>query len=311
MSQWKFLGFGTVISNNLAGKENIDIWLAELDPTAKGDLSKSTSVGSIQKHSSISAKWYCTHDGRLTPPNVAAGETVEVYQYGNDPTYYWVSHGRQPALRTLEHVTFAYSNLPNPRTSPAFTPETSYGITYSTREKHIKLWTSNNNGEAFKYTFFLDTKNSQATLKDDIGNQVSILSPNNEVSLKTAADAYLSLLQKDIFLKGTSIQIQGDTIILDAPNVHITGQLTVKSIHTAGLVCSGSMAAGGSAQVGGSMQVSGSVSASSMQAGSLSCPSITGNVSPGGSSPSIPSPNAPSPSPKSANPTPPSNSSEL
>lgn len=226
-SPWRFIGFGIVTENNLAGNDNINVWMAELLPFEEGqvsnnqtsetqllvDINGSPRRVSVDRSSKIEARWYCTTDGRQTAPNVTDGETVEIYQYAQESPLRWVSNGRQPELRRLEHVTVAYSNLSGGR-SP-FAQDSSYGHTWSTREKFVRLWTSKSDGEKYAYQFYFDTKSSRAAIHDDVGNALGFNSQSNEAFMRSSLGAYVRIVGNDVHIKGGKIILDGETGVND------------------------------------------------------------------------------------------------
>lgn len=242
ISQWRFIGYGLVTKNNLEGKETISVWPVELLPFEVGNPEESKQVQEqevvdingvqrkvkVDRKATMDCDWYCTVDGRFTPPNVTAGETIEIYQYGTEDRYRWVSNGRQPAIRRLEHVTYAYSNL---RSGNApFDGSSSYGFTYSTREKFIRIWTSTSDGEAVAYDFMLDTKESIFNLKDTRNNKIGITSLEDHVHLSNNKGSYFRLKGEDLmsavnnsatFSAGKSFTVSSPLVNLDSPLIKL------------------------------------------------------------------------------------------
>lgn len=217
---WRCLCLGTVVRDNIRNDLIIEVWLANRQNQEDGvlttttptqqkslDLHGSVVSSQVERKSTIKATWWPTEDGRVTPPNVCEGETVEIWQYGTKRPYYWKARGGEPALRGLEHVVHAASNLPTGR--EAFARDSSYGTTVSTRDQYINIWTSMSNGEKFAYNFFMDTALSRMGFHDNIGNMFGISSALQGAFIRSAAGAYVQTIGADVEMKGARILADG------------------------------------------------------------------------------------------------------
>lgn len=172
-----------------ANKETADVTMMNIDGIP--------FRGSVDRESIIEATWLPDGaDGRMTSPDVVSGETVRIYRFGNMDRYYWTTIYREPALRRTEHVVHAYGNLPSGRTPWGI--DSSYGNIWSTKDQHVTFYTSQSNGEAFKYLFKLDTKNNTITLKDNIGNGLDVDSSNDKVGIQNAQNTRIEVSQENI-----------------------------------------------------------------------------------------------------------------
>lgn len=270
---WKFKTFALVVKDNTAGEDVIEVWPYELLPFEDNDVSKNNvkqeqdvvdiygakKKVSIDRQSKLEARWYPTTDGRQTPPNVVNGETVEIYQYGQDDEYRWVSGGRQPELRRLEHVVHAYSNLKTGRV--AFDGTSSYGWTISTREKYIRFWTRMSDGEKHEYQWLIDTDKSKILLHDNVGNLFGLHSETSDVYIRNKDNTYFRA-----FGTAAHINANGGLDIVTpqarfSQDVTIVGTLKVDRVMT-NAITSGSVVA--------------SLSNSSSPVGGLTGPSLPG-----------------------------------
>ena len=188
-------------------------------------------------------------DGRQSAPDVVAGETVQLYRYGNSETVYWNTIFRERSLRRLEHVVHAFSNLKEGREE--FGLESSYGHTFSTKRKYIQIWTTKSDGEAFEYAFTIRTDESTVRLKDDINNMFEIESPIHRVRCINADGTFTDHIGPDLhalapaLLTHTSKQ-QIDTsgiVIHQTPLVQNTGSMETAGVHRVGSIITGSVLA--------------------------------------------------------------------
>jgi len=66
-----------------------------------------------------------------------------------------------------------------------------YGIEFDTHEKMITIRTSQANGESYKYTIQINSKDSSIVITDDVDNAFSISSPGSIVEMQNAAGCSL------------------------------------------------------------------------------------------------------------------------
>lgn len=153
----------------------------------------------------VDAQWQAMMgDNRQTAPNVREGETVLIWKYGSEQKHYWTEFERTPALRRLENVIRAYSNLS--KKGETFDLESSYWTQFSTRDKIVKLHTSNNDGEPVTYDVTIDTGNGTFQVIDSNKNEMVLDSVNNKLTLNIM-----------------------DTIEFNAPKIIFNGQEYVRT----------------------------------------------------------------------------------
>jgi hypothetical protein len=149
-------------------------------PNATGKVYSGTFTSTVK----ISATWLPLSDSnRMTAPDVCQNETVMLYRYANTDQYYWTTIFREPLIRRLEHVVYAYGNLRAPL--QAWDQNSSYWMLWSTVEKLIHLHTSKSDGEPYAYDIIIDTKHGSVTIKDDINNSMTLDSPTSTLTVNT------------------------------------------------------------------------------------------------------------------------------
>lgn len=177
----------------------------------------------IETSNVIMAEWFPFSTNRVHPPNIRRGERVLLWQYADSDKYYWTSTGFDDNVRRLETIVLRASNSTD-ETDKTITPDNSYWVEMSTQHQHITLSTSKNNGEAFKYTFQIDTKSSRVTICDDANNFVEINSPEKRITLNNTDGTH-------IILDKTNMKIHAnDTIDITCKTLNIN---TTKSNLTA------------------------------------------------------------------------------
>lgn len=191
----------------------LEVFIPELFPTLTGGISSASTTqnfsltdlegnpiqDSVETKTSVTAYYHGGTTNRPYPPDVVAGEQVEITQYSNAGRYYWSSLGRDDRLRTTETYRLEAKNRKN-FTDPCDDAHT-YSFELDTKvNQHIRLLTSNGNGEAYTYVFKLDAKNSKVQLSDNIGNAVTIDSANAKVIVQNSQNAFLMLNGLDILM---------------------------------------------------------------------------------------------------------------
>lgn len=184
-------------------------------------------------------------DGRQSAPDVVSGETLQLYRFSDSETIYWKTEFRERELRRLEHVVHAYSNLREGRNE--FQLNSSYGNTFSTKRKYIEIWTTNSDGEAFEYTFTINTGNSTVKLRDDINNMFEIDSPIHRVKAINADGTHTDHIGPDlnaVAINSLTHTSQSHTdssgvITHDTPLVRNTGSMQTAGNHHVGTITSG------------------------------------------------------------------------
>lgn len=152
----------------------------------KGVEKKQKLVGG----SVIEAKWIAYgYSNRESAPDVYKNETVILYRFANDPRIYWTTIFREPTIRRLETVVYAYSNQPSGLVE--YDPDTSYWEKWDTRRKVIHRHTSDNDGEPFKYDIITNAKEGWHLITDDVGNFLRIDSSKTTNTLINAAGTYI------------------------------------------------------------------------------------------------------------------------
>lgn len=145
----------------------------------------------IEGGTALKATWLPIGDGnRMTAPDVRKNETVEIFRYRDTELYYWNTVFRETGIRRLEHVIYAFGNLPD-----GFAPldrDSSYILEFDTKTKRIAITTSKSDGEAFKYMLEISPGTSTLTLTDNVGNSVGIISDSGTVFMQNADGAGIS-----------------------------------------------------------------------------------------------------------------------
>lgn len=167
----------------------------------------------------IEAKWIAYgYSNRESAPDVYKNETVILYRFANDQRVYWTTIFREPLIRRLETVVYAYSN--QPKGLVEYDPDTSYWEKWDTRRKVIHRHTSDNDGEPFKYDIITNAKVGWHLITDDVGNFFRLDSSKTTNTLINAAGTYIVEEKERLFgFAPDYICFSSPTIYLNTPNL--------------------------------------------------------------------------------------------
>lgn len=170
----------------------------------------------------MECEWFPGETNQVTPPDVERGELVLIYRLADTDQYYWTSMGMRNHLRTLESVIIMYGATPKAAGNGLdFT--NCYYQQWSPLDGHITIGTSQANGEAFKYTIQINTKQSFVAITDDVGNFMEVNSADNRVQLRNANESWFKAEKQVIDIKadkeinllcgGTKINLTPESIM--------------------------------------------------------------------------------------------------
>jgi len=170
------------------------------------------------------------HSNRITSPDVVQGETVVIFRYSDTDEYYWTTIFREPSIRRLEDVVYAFGDIKDG--NDAYDLNSSYYLRINTFDKFIRLRTSKTNSERFIYDVTIDTDNSIVTLTDDVGNSFKLESDINKITVTT---------NEDIELNTTRVTINAsEKVDINTPITNISGNVNISgSTHSDGDITSG------------------------------------------------------------------------
>ena len=316
-SSLKIFSIGYVIKDKEPDTDIIEVYPVETLPLTDGNVAAFKEVVKggvvdrndqsvtlkIERSYYVKARWLAWGDNnRLTPPDVVTGDTVLLFRYADNETYYWTKIHTEPTIRKQETVKYVYSNTPQSLTP--ITEENTYWVSVSTREKHIRLHTSDNDGEHTTYDIEIDTAEGTLTIDDGKGNYIHLNSKDNDLIINILRDLVIDVGRDMHVTVGRDMKLQignnytatignkeeitaptyihnGNQYIVNAPqiilngNVHVTQNLNVDgSTKVAGPVSSSVSFTSPGTYMGGGSVKSSRVEASTVTAGSCSCPNL-------------------------------------
>jgi len=188
----------------------------------------------IKATNKIRAKWIpFGHSNRITAPDVRAGETVILFKFGDVDEYYWTTIFREPSIRKLENVLYAFSNIKGGTT--AFDKSTSYWLQVDTIHKKVHFHTADNDGENTCYDIDIDTKNGTLVITDNKGEVIQIDTQSNSININSNKEINISAstvnikASKEVNITSPTVNLNG-SIIANGPvdsNLNINGSLNV------------------------------------------------------------------------------------
>lgn len=195
---WRFYSLGIVVDDKVEGSdviivtpiEDFTMELGELSSTdRKKEATMANSSGvkktaNIEGGSTVEATWVPLSDpNRDNSPDVYRSETVMLYKYADTQDYYWSTFFREPGLRGRERVRTALSN--KDAGGESYTPDSSYWVEIDTKYKHLKIHTSDNDGEPTTYDLTINTKEGTVLLEDKLGNRILLESVPGHLEVTT------------------------------------------------------------------------------------------------------------------------------
>lgn len=190
-----------VLATESAMATDGEVTHAPLDQTFKG-VETDGSEYQVRNISTrdMECEWFPGETNQVTPPDVERGEQVLIYRLADTDQYFWTCMGLRNHLRTLESVIMMYGATPDPGGCGLdFTK--CYYQQWSPLDGHITFGTSQANGELFKYTVQINTKDSFIALADDVGNYAEINSADSRVMIRNIDDSYFKAEKKIIDVK--------------------------------------------------------------------------------------------------------------
>lgn len=169
------------------------------------------------------------------PPAIRKGEQVTIFSLGDSDMWYWSCEGRDESMRRLDTKRLSVSgNLDNNSES---TDDNSYFLEIDTlRNKHIKLSTSQQDGEKYRYMLLMDAGNNTISLTDDKNNSVTIESSDTpRITLRNSKNSFIKLedesisiaCKKDITVKSE----QGKIMFQSKDNISMTSTNGRATVH--------------------------------------------------------------------------------
>ncbi len=237
LSKLKLYSLGIVIEDKQRGSDLISVLPIEELPLTDGLVkdvkrdfkAKTVNAKSVIKTSEVKgdlkliAKWIpFGHSNRISSPDVIKNETVILFRFADTEEYYWTTIFREPSIRRLESVLYAFGNLA--KGMEAFDKESSYWFEVSTHDKYIKLHTAKSDGEPYEYDVTFNTETGFIEIKDNIGNVIKLTSRENRIEFRNASGSTYDMhgANLDVTIP-SNINFRSSNFNLNADNIAITG----------------------------------------------------------------------------------------
>jgi len=205
---------GVVVADKEWNSKEIEVYPIELIPEEGPDIATTdenviaveTDKGKekikLKKTKTIRATWLPLGDyNRITAPDIRRGERVFLWRMSNSDNWYWTPTSVQHNIRRQEIVTFAFSDKEHiVKDEPL---EDMYYITINTRDKFLKLHTTDKYGEYCTYDILLNTKDGYLELLDGKGNYIKLDSTKDELTTYLHNKRTL-IAEKEIYAETTN-----------------------------------------------------------------------------------------------------------
>lgn len=232
------------------------------------DSTGATVQTTLKSGSAVEAMWW-PHDTRvMDAPMIRRGETVELYRYADSNKWYWREMGMDTGKRRGDRYRIGISANANNDRGANGTLDDNYVLDINGPGGMVSLTTSESNGEAAGYALNVDTCNGRILLGDNIGNNFSLDTKNQILTVVNSAGTQMQINLRNMTLLGqetitvefqdmintilntinttvgqTLAQTAGQSITLTAPDiflqghVHLQGPLTQEN-NAIGTACS-------------------------------------------------------------------------
>ena len=253
-SKYKLYSIGVVAADKEDKSRVIEVYPFEKIPFFEGEISDDTvditkegvdASGQtyhvkLTKSMTVPAEWI-GETNRWTAPNVKKGEQVKLYTVDTTDIYYWEPVGRDDHLRREELVIWGFAASKSGSDKDIqLTQDNCYVFIVDTKNGHVTMKTSKDNGEHCRYTLQADGKNGIFTAMDDLGNMVRINSKTTEILLINA-DNTLIRLSKKVLEVAAAEMIKADTekLIVKTKRTEVTGDTLIDGqLDVTGLITS-------------------------------------------------------------------------
>lgn len=186
----------------------------------------------VKTAATIKCIWLGMGDSnRMTAPDVRRDEMVRIYRVADSENYYWDVMGSSFAQRRLETVVHAYSATKEEDVE--LNEDNSYVTEVSTHKKLMRLaHTTMANGEPFAYDVFVNAKEGQVVIKDNIDNMFVLNSKDNHIYMINNNKTLVEIKQDEVTIKSkTAVNIHTKKLKVVADtemegDTDVTGKLT-------------------------------------------------------------------------------------
>lgn len=224
ISALKFFAIGTATKDNVDSKSVIQVNPTEHLPAQTGIVNDSVNSkvsggvdpfgnkysDTTKTSTSIPCTWLDLSFGNLAPPCVRTSERILIWREGDSKKYYWSSMNMDLNRRRSDRLHLGVSDVPESEKGlVGLHLGNTYSILFNTFNKTIRLGTAKSDGERWMHELWMSE--TAISIKDDVGNEISVDSEHTIVRMKNADGSYYELNKEDIneFCKGSKVSTIG------------------------------------------------------------------------------------------------------
>lgn len=243
-TQFRLYAKGIVASSKELNSDDVAITLVEFSGAIDGEINSDTEeiidTGidangqpyqiNVTLSNTIVATWLNLADpNRITAPDVVVGTPVLVYRYGTNDKYYWETIGK--GNFRLETIINRISNNRNPK--DVLNDDNSVWSKQSTHEKILVIQTPKNDGEFCRWTVYIDMKNGNAGISNDIGDRFYIDAKEKIVEMENSDNSIVSCNKESInIFSKDKINIETRSLNIKANDITTTADSLSETIAT-------------------------------------------------------------------------------
>ena len=293
-SKYRILSLGVVVANNDNESPTIQVKPLEMlgfsDGEIKTDMVSKTvefetyrqqsrvaaetrakSNATLQSAPYLTAKWHpIGRSQRITPPSVAKGERVLIFQFENAPEYYWETVGNDHTYRKQERVVYIVKA--DTDYGEGADEQNSYRLEIDSRNMAIKLTTSKKINEFCTWKLDMNLVKGVFSIENGMKDVLKWDADKVKFSFENRDGSKIEVEKKKILIDAKEeIKFNGakETIInTDKLTANVKGPVNVKATDKITLDAPKTV-------IQGKLQVTGETTVADLKANSLECGSAT------------------------------------
>jgi hypothetical protein len=168
----------------------------------------------------------------VSRPDIYIGETVKVFNTGEGDEYRWDCLGHDDWIRENEH--YRVSCADKKITIKDLNDENTYFLEIDTYDgsKHIKMQTSNSDGEAHIYKMEIDTETCTVIITDEMNNRILMETDRPRIIMHNTDGTLVDINRTHIFLHAYKnwITMYGDKEELGHPYIKLINEFFTELI---------------------------------------------------------------------------------
>lgn len=237
-SKFKLYSMGLAAGNVEFGQRELEVIpiedLSQLDGEVNDMQDTITSTGTDREGNEYQTKQTTSHSIKATflsedanrpyPGMVRRGEQVLIYRIGDTDKFYWKEMGLEDNVRRNDVYIIAVPNS-GKENENSRSADSAYYLEVNTVDKQITLSTNKNDGEQFAYIIQLNAKDGHATIQDDAGQFIQLVSKEQRCIMANASGSEIKIEKSKALISAKDeVKIETKKLLLNAEVTEHTGK---------------------------------------------------------------------------------------